>query len=186
MTDNRERYDVTMKSADGSVDIQQRGIVEEEARKLVESQKNKGDDVFREIVRDILQGGSFGFMGMSRDRNDVTVSSYMPRIAGTEKQTCPSRMNQVGPWKREENLDTWDMVGDDKVCNFCGGMHPERFIEILDEFGLDILDHSDKRYKIHIHRPGVTNAGHGGIKYYRWHDTPGVAEKLMELEKEPA
>lgn len=92
-----------------------------------------------------------------------------------EKQTCPRRMSEFGPWERKENLDSWYKRGPDRVCSFCGSIHPDDFEKVIDrclnEEGVT-LDHSDKSYKVYIHRPEIQNAGQGAIKYYKQH-TPG-------------
>lgn len=91
------------------------------------------------------------------------------------KQTCPRRMNEFGPWKYKENLDIWNKRGPDRVCSFCGSMHPEDFEKFLQKVIEDeslAIEHSDKSYKIYIRdfnneRNGVNK---GAIKYYKQHN----------------
>lgn len=60
----------------------------------------------------------------------------------------------------------------DRVCSFCGSLHPDDFVEIIrlkaDGQGGDV-HRSDKGYKWYAQRAGVTNAMNGGIKFYTWH-----------------
>ncbi|HYC27881.1 MAG TPA: hypothetical protein VEB42_03680, partial [Chitinophagaceae bacterium] len=97
------------------------------------------------------------------------ISAYLPLIDTGEVQTCPRRMNEFGPWKHEENLDTWKIRGEDKCCSFCGSVHPERVIELVKQHGPQIIQTTDKGYKFYISRPEVPNASFGGIKTYLQH-----------------
>ena len=91
-----------------------------------------------------------------------------------ETQTCPRRMNSIGPWERAENLDFWEVLPNgDRVCSFCGSAHPEDFERLCNEAVRDesmMIHHSDKSYKVYIYRPTVGNASEGAIKYYKWHN----------------
>jgi Cdc6-like AAA superfamily ATPase len=112
------------------------------------------------------------------------------------KQTCPSRINQLGPWENKEGLDEWKTVGPDRVCSFCGSLHPEELEPILDQCITDegvIVTLSPKGYKVYLRRPGIQNASDGAIKYYMWHalseagDARRVLDKLhtaLELSRE--
>lgn len=88
-------------------------------------------------------------------------------------QTCQSRMTQIGPWKCEENLDRWrHEPNGDRTCSFCGSIHPDDLLAILKSIPAtpDVYVYwSDKAYKLYIHRPEVTNAKDGAIKFYTWH-----------------
>lgn len=73
-------------------------------------------------------------------------------------QTCPRRMNEMGPWEREENLDDWTtgrglagVQGDNLSCSFCGSLHPDTFMEWVEAGGQ--IDPTDKSYKAYIHCP---------------------------------
>ena len=75
-----------------------------------------------------------------------------------ESQTCPRRMNEIGPWTREEGLDSWTtghgVIGQDAIgpsCNFCGSLHPDRFMELVREGW--VVGPTDKNYKAYLHRP---------------------------------
>lgn len=108
------------------------------------------------------------------------------RALAREKQTCPRRMGEWGPWKKERNLDYWRKVGPDRTCSFCGSMHPQDFMaflqRVIDE-GDDVrLERSDKRYKIYLHRPGISNAFDGAIKFYTQHLTQLDAATMSRFE----
>lgn len=95
-------------------------------------------------------------------------------LLAREKQTCPRRLGEGGPWDRGENLDYWERIGGDRVCSFCGSIHPadfERFLDrVIEDPDVNVrLEQSDKQYKVYLHRPGVSNAGQGAIKYYKQH-----------------
>lgn len=91
--------------------------------------------------------------------------------------TCPSRMQQQGPWEYREGLDNWDYSPNgDRICSFCGSLHPKDFMDLVKksaacEEGVEI-EPSDKGYKIYVGRPSVKNASEGGIKFYTWHLPP--------------
>lgn len=88
-------------------------------------------------------------------------------------QTCPRRMSELGPWEHKENLDRWEQVGNDRVCSFCGSLHPADFESVLKRVIEDercSISLSDKTYKIYINRPEIHNAMQGAIKYYKQHN----------------
>lgn len=102
-----------------------------------------------------------------------------------ETQTCPRRMADLGPWEYKHNLDTWQLVGNDRCCSFCGSMHPEDFERICDQAITDEntwLEQSDKSYKVYIHRAGIGNASEGAIEYYKQHNytEPADIERMTE------
>ena len=82
---------------------------------------------------------------------------------------------------RAERLDHWQQFksNGDRVCSFCGSLHPDDFWARVKEaaeapadaaYGsVSSIEPSDKGYKIYIHRPGVRNAHEGGIKFYVHH-----------------
>lgn len=102
----------------------------------------------------------------------------------TDKQTCPRRMSEVGPWEYKEGLDTWEQVGNDRVCSFCGSLHPEDFEAVLkrviEDETCSILQ-SDKSYKVYVNRPEVPNASAGAIKYYKQHNYTN-ADDIARIE----
>jgi len=172
------------------VEISIRGISIINAKKLSEDQARS---VYREIMdnyeddqeiystfEEVLK--NFGFMSASRNDHSIQVNAYRPYIKG-EKQTCPERMSGGGPWDREENLDTWDKVGDDRVCSFCGSIHPDDLLNLVKEKGLGVIEGSTKSYKWYLRRPEVRNAGFGAIKFYKWHATEKFINKFTQLVK---
>lgn len=104
-------------------------------------------------------------------------------------QTCPRRMREYGPWDHKEEEDRWDKTGPDRVCSFCGSMHPEDFEAFLDRVLEDPdvnvrLDISDKSYKVYLRRPEIMNASQGAIKYYKQHTSQlDTADKQRLQEK---
>jgi hypothetical protein len=76
--------------------------------------------------------------------------------ASVVKQTCPRRVTGFGPWARDEGLDEWDnrtqLGGGIKAlhCSFCGSLHPDTFMELLEQ-GAE-LGPTDKSYKAYIRR----------------------------------
>ena len=96
--------------------------------------------------------------------------------------TCRRRMDSAGPWEQEENLDHWDRFkfNGDRVCSFCGSLHPDDFLKYVQESAKDDssvqIEPSDKRYKIYVSRPSVRNAHEGGIKFYTWHLVAALTE----------
>jgi len=82
-------------------------------------------------------------------------------------------MSEMGPWEYKPDSDRWNKVGSDRVCSFCGSMHPEDFERVLDQALVDektTIEQSDKPYKVYIRREGITNASRGAIKYYKQHN----------------
>lgn len=91
-----------------------------------------------------------------------------------ETQTCPKRMVEWGPWERKEELDAWVKRGDDRVCSFCGSIHPQELLKICKQVnGLNIfLERKGSQgpiQKIYIFRDDVANASEGAIKFYTIH-----------------
>lgn len=65
-----------------------------------------------------------------------------------------------------------------RTCPHCGSLHPDDMIDIMyryvaGEEGYH-FDLTTKRYKLYGNRPGVQNAGDGGIKFYTNHITDEV------------
>lgn len=121
-----------------------------------------------------------------------------------EPMTCGRRWDcYVGgmPVHRAETraggLDRWQQFksNGDRVCSFCGSLHPDDFWARVKEaaeapadapYGaVSTIDPSDKGYKIYVHRPGVRNAHEGGIKFYVHHfekDEQGRAKVTDEQQ----
>lgn len=102
---------------------------------------------------------------------------------------CGSRAQQPGS-SQFPGPDKWRVEKNgDRTCSYCGSLHPEDFEAILTAYANGDpgyrFDTTTKGYKRYASRPGVTNAGEGGIKFYTWHLPPdeAVIEKLNELHK---
>ncbi len=130
-----------------------------------------------ELVRILTKCiAGFGFTGISSGEYRVHISAYLPVTDTGEAHTCGSRstINEG----QEGHLDTWQLIGKDTVCSYCGSLHPERVLELVKEHGLGVLEPSTKSYKWYVTRRDVPNSLFGGIKYYRWHDTPAFLSAL--------
>lgn len=106
----------------------------------------------------------------------------------SQKQSCPRRMREIGPWQKEEGLDWWEQVGPDRVCSFCGSMHPEEFFAFLERVLEDDdprvrVGRCDKDYKVYVHRPEIENATEGAIKFYKQHLNILSAEEIDRWER---
>lgn len=88
---------------------------------------------------------------------------------------CPRRDESVERYAEVVgSADFWrTLPNKDRVCSFCGSLHPDDFIRICDCAARDVpgyeVDHSDKSYKVYVRQPGVSNAGDGGLKFYKAH-----------------
>jgi hypothetical protein len=96
-------------------------------------------------------------------------------------QACPLRSAspqfQQGPW------DTWQLrVGPDgpRFCSFCGSIHRDDFLALLENERLESLELNDRRNKIYIRRRGK-----GLVKLKTAHlqpeDRPVVGDALMRF-----
>ena len=102
-----------------------------------------------------------------------------------EKQTCPRRMSDWGPWKREEDLDTWDqrggVIGQEKIgagCSFCGSLHPDRFMELVREGW--IVGPTDKGYKAYLGKPRTEEDI--AARKAKWMEAKnGIAQAIRDL-----
>lgn len=68
-------------------------------------------------------------------------------------QTCPRRMREMGPWPREEGLDSWseDPRREGEItpfCSFCGSLHPGKFLELVASGW--VTEPTDKTYKAYL------------------------------------
>lgn len=90
----------------------------------------------------------------------------------TDKQTCPRRMTEFGPWDRSANLDFWR---NDSTCSFCGSLKPELLLQNMEE-GIVTLGPTDKAYKLYVRsQPNNMN------KFYFQHFTVEQQDKFVEL-----
>lgn len=82
---------------------------------------------------------------------------------------------------------TWRVEANgDRCCDHCGSLHPEDFMEILGKWiegepGYKFETTTKGHYKYYANRPGVQNAGQGGIKFYGEHLTPPHDELFWGL-----
>lgn len=120
---------------------------------------------------------------LSKEANELayTLANTQQATDPQDVQTCPDRMMNAGPWERKEGLDSWKKFGSDRCCSFCGSAHPDELDAMLD-LETTKIDVSDKRYKIYIRRPAVSNANTGAIKFYTWHlpTDPTAAKALLD------
>ncbi len=104
--------------------------------------------------------------------------------AFSDRQRCGRRGEGFFGLETEALPDYWKKLPNgDRVCSFCGSLHPESVIQIIKEHGFQGIQRSDKSYKWYISRPNIHNALEGGIKYYRMHDTPEFIAAYNELLK---
>jgi len=62
-------------------------------------------------------------------------------------------MQEVGPWKKAENVDSWEARDGHRFCSFCGCLHPDEFLEMA-ESGEQIIP-TDKSYKVYVRTMGT-------------------------------
>lgn len=85
----------------------------------------------------------------------------MTGAEGQDRQTCPRRMDELGPQAREEGLDSWVSGGGlagqgsmGRSCSYCGSLEPDRFMELVRDGW--VVGPTDKSYKVYLGKP-VTN-----------------------------
>jgi len=135
----------------------------------------KDDKILVDMLTRVKE--SNGRMSMSGNGYEISSSAYFQRVVGVKNYRCPSNNGQFG----ETIMDSWDTLGDDLVCSYCGSMHPSSVLKAVKEHGKDIIEATDKSYKIYVTRKGVNNASFGGIKYYRWHDTEEFVKEIRKI-----
>lgn len=103
-----------------------------------------------------------------------------------EPMTCGRRFDLYAgqvPVHRDRGAgqDRWQRFksNGNRVCSFCGSLHPEDLFALVKqcaEAPLDAeyksvpeIEPSTKAYKIYVWQPGVRNAMEGGIKFYTQH-----------------
>ena len=86
----------------------------------------------------------------------------MKRSRKRNRQTCPRRMQEFGTWDRVENMDRWAKRERHLTCTFCGSLHPDTFIELV-EAGFQVGP-TDKSYKAYLVAP---DGAHVGKFYYQ-------------------
>lgn len=102
------------------------------------------------------------------------------------KHQCPSHTSHI---PGDDEPDKWVQWGDDRVCSYCGSLHPEEFINFLKD-AIDptkprhYLGETTKGHKVYIHRPNVSNASEGAIKFYGWHTPSPLSAEDAALFRE--
>lgn len=97
----------------------------------------------------------------------------------TEKTTCPRRITEFGLWEQEEGLDKWEKrehIADEikgLQCSFCGWLHPDDFIALVQN-GAEVIP-TDKSYKAYLHYEGRQ------IKFYYKHLSIEQVKILLEM-----
>lgn len=104
-----------------------------------------------------------------------------------------------GERSREVGQDHWQKhkSNGDRVCSFCGSLHPDDFFRLVHEAAIAPedadrgtvvdIETTDKSYKVYVHQPGVRNAYEGGIKFYIQHlprKEDGSVDVTLEQEAE--
>ena len=128
-------------------------------------------------------GNSFGVMSITSGGYNINTSATMPQTTAPERHWCPRR-NEGGPGARQrDEEDRWHVFPNgQRTCSYCGSLHPDDMLALLEQYGLAAIDRSDKTYKWYLSGPhAATNAGLGPIKYYRMHDTPELVAKVQQL-----
>ena len=96
-------------------------------------------------------------------------------------QTCPRRMSDFGPWKREEGLDDFTsghgIIGQARGCTFCGSMAPDDFMEAA-RTGAE-MGPTDKSYKVYVQ--GWAPNGRNGGKFYFQHLSVEQQQEFIDL-----
>lgn len=92
----------------------------------------------------------------------------------SERQTCPRRMREMGPWERREDLDTW-LPGEVTRCSFCGSMAPDEFMEAV-RAGREVGP-TDKTYKAYLR---TDNPG-SMVKFYYMHLSSDQKREFVDL-----
>lgn len=175
----KARFSIEIKTP-GKLNINQPDLSYGAAMSLCEHvlEEHKDDKLLQEKLSYCMN--SFGFCGLGGDGYSITISAYKPVIKTEEKHICPSRSQNPGPWAYGDKEDIWEIRGEDKCCSYCGSLHPERVLEIIQEHGWEAIEFTTKGYKCYVNRKSIPNASFGGIKYYRWHDTPEFLEAITK------
>ncbi len=182
--DNKTMYwSVTYNTPDQE-ETEEKDLTEKEMRLELQELKHrfKDDKFFLKMIED-MSGSGIGYQGQSHKGYGITISVYRKRIKGDEssKHMCGRRMGygiELGI-----PFDVWDKVGADRVCSFCGSMHPEDLIALIRKDGLSVIEPSTKDYKWYIKQSDIHNAGQGAIKYYKQHNTEEFVKQYNELIK---
>jgi hypothetical protein len=102
----------------------------------------------------------------------VAAERQSKRVFVDEPFTCPMRPTSPVFVASTEGEDRWEKVGGDRVCSFCGSMHPDEALAVFalaqsdERVGVDLCDGRDK---VRFRRPGVGNAMQGALKFRMAH-----------------
>lgn len=179
-----------IKSTKSKIDIKLEKMPYNEAYEYIKNLvEDHPEDEFLQDARKEGDKNRFGFYGHSHGPDKRwSVSADMPRIKGTETFVCPEvRSATMAIQVEHGNKATWDKIGEDRVCSYCGSIHPDDLLELIKKYGFGVVGGTTKDYKWYVgmnssvRRPNIPNAGFGAIKYYRWHDTDEFIAKYNEL-----
>lgn len=90
-----------------------------------------------------------------------------------QKQTCPRRHENEGPFLYEE-MDRWIVTNGNTRCSYCGSLHPAYVLEMM-RMGVE-LGPTDKNYKVYLSISGI----HEG-KFYFQHFSTDQMYEFIEL-----
>lgn len=138
------------------------------------------DDTLKARLLDCV--GTFGFGGSYGGGYAVQTGAGLSRVDTGERHLCPRR-SEGGPGPQLSTDDKWEKLGGDRVCSYCGSLHPDDMLARMKEKGLAAIDPSNKGYKWYL-KDGAMNARLGAIKYYRMHDTPELVAEVKRLVDE--
>lgn len=105
---------------------------------------------------------------------------------GPWPQTCPRRIESVGPWEQGEDLDQWDIREQmhkglrARHCSFCGSLHPDDFMRLIKE-GWKV-EPTDKSYKAYLGSSGDDRPMQ--TKFYYQHLSEDQKREFVNLYNE--
>lgn len=124
----------------------------------------KGSRIF------ISKGEGLRVIEKGRERNfKVNIEEVVKVKTNPPTFNCPERINHgLIPNDGNEFYDSWNKLDDDRVCSYCGSIHPNDLAEKIKKEGLrQTITPTTKRYKFYITK-GYINQG-GVVKFYTWH-----------------
>jgi hypothetical protein len=165
--------------------IKAKNVTFDQAKAYFEEANNlfKDDALWIKSYDNIMD--DFGFVGICHGDLDIDCSAHAKVYFEKTKDplhTCPRRAE--GPLYKFDLEDNWNKIGVDRVCSFCGSMHPEDVLQLMRDGGVDRIQNTTKSYKFYIDRPEVPNAGFGAIKFYSMHFNAEQREEYNKLIKE--
>ena len=108
-------------------------------------------------------------------KGGVEVLDCLPRTDVGPKHRCGS--GNRDRWQGVDQ-DSWHRIGPDRVCSYCGSIHPDDLAALLDAPDVQFEAATNKSYKLYVHRDWIINAGMGGIKFYTWHADEALIAKI--------